>query len=228
MTAPPSRRRNNTPNHAAIDARDFADSVRGHAEHTMRQALAQRAAALIAEGLDDYHAAKIKAAKALGVADKKDLPDNHEIEAALIEHHALFASESQPAALLALREAAIRAMQWLSHFQPWLTGAVLTGTANEYSAIELELVGIDVKQFELFLINEDVVFDIHVAHASRQRTHSFKSQHQADYRYEITFDDAPVEITLFDSHTVRQAKYPQDSIKHDRVQLPEVIKQFNL
>jgi hypothetical protein len=229
MTAHSTRRRRNlASDRSMIGVSDFKNSAHVHTDHTMRQAIAQQAAALIAEGLDDYHAAKIKAAKALGVGDKKDLPNNHEIEAALIEHHALFASDSQPAALLALREAAIRTMQWLERFQPWLTGAVLTGTANEYSAIELELVGIDVKQFELFLINEDVVFEIHVAHTSKSRTHSFKSQQQVDYRYEITFDDAPVEITLFDSHTVRQAKYPQESIKHDRALLLEAMQRFNL
>ena len=199
----------------------------------LRQDIAQRAAALIAEGLDDYHQAKLKAAKSLNVTDKQSLPDNQEIEVALREHHALFASDTQPIALQALREAALRTMQWLGEFQPWLTGSVLNGTANEFSAIQLELIGIDVKRFELFLLNEDVVFEIREHHANKKRSNTFKPQRAINnggdggYLYEITFDDAPVEITLFESHSTRQTRYPRDSIFHDRVQLDDAVKQFN-
>jgi len=199
---------------------------------SLRRDLAQRAAALIAEGLDDYHQAKLKAAKSLNVTDKQWLPDNHEIEAALREHHALFASDTQPIALQALREAACGAMQWLREFQPWLTGSVLSGTANEFSAIQLELIGIDVKRFELFLLNEDVVFEIqeHHANTNPKRINTFKPQREigdGGYSYEITFDDAPVEITLFESHSTRQARYPRESIKHERAQFEDVVKRFD-
>jgi hypothetical protein len=196
----------------------------------LRQEIAQRAAALIAEGLDDYHQAKLKAAKSLNVTDKQSLPDNIEIEVALREHHALFASDTQPIALQALREAACRAMQWLGEFQPWLTGSVLNGTANEFSAIQLELIGIDVKRFELFLLNEDVVFEIREHHGIKKRSNTFKLQRaigDGGYSYEITFDDAPVEITLFESHSTRQTRYPRDSIFHDRVQFDDAVKRFN-
>ncbi len=196
----------------------------------LRQDIAQRAAALIAEGLDDYHQAKLKAAKSLGVSDKQSLPDNQEIEMALREHHALFASDTQPIALQALREAALRAMQWLDAFKPWLAGSVLNGTANEFSAIQLELIGVDVKRFELFLLNEDVVFEIREHHATQQRSNTFKparAMEDGGYSYEITFDDAPVEITLFESHSTRQARYPRDSIRHERAQLNDAVTRFD-
>ena len=48
----------------------------------LRSAVAQAAARLIAEGLTDYHAAKKKAARQLGISEKNGLPDNHEIEKA--------------------------------------------------------------------------------------------------------------------------------------------------
>jgi hypothetical protein len=196
----------------------------------LRQDIAQRAAALIAEGLDDYHQAKLKAAKSLGVSDKQSLPDNQEIEVALREHHALFASDTQPIALQALREAALRAMQWLHTFEPWLAGSVLNGTANEFSVIQLELVGVDVKRFELFLLNEDVVFEIREHHTAQKRSNTFKPPRAIEdggYSYEITFDDAPIEITLFESHSTRQARYPRDSIRHDRAQLNDAVTQFD-
>jgi hypothetical protein len=198
-----------------------------HDRDDLRASVAHAAARLIAEGLDDFHAAKIKAAKQLGVSDKKSLPDNHEIDAALREYHALFDPEGQAEVLHALREAALRAMQWLERFSPWLTGGVLTGTANEYSAIELELVGVEAKEFEMFLLNEDVEFDSADASSSRTSRHDKSSRHVGTrLRYDITFDDAPVEITLYESHNERQARYPKESIKHDRAQWAEASERF--
>jgi hypothetical protein len=200
-----------------------------HDRNDLRESIAHAAARLIAEGFDDYHAAKIKAAKQLGVTDKESLPDNQAIEAALREHHAIFNPEGQAEVLAALREAALHAMQWLAPFEPWLVGGVLTGTANEYSAIELELVGVEPKTFEIFLLNENVEFDSHDVRAGRggksKDEKSSRSSHKHT-RYEITFDDAPVEITIFDSHSERQALYPKESVKHERAQWEEARRRF--
>ncbi len=211
---------------------DFAN---GNA--TLRHAIAQQAAQLIFEGQRDYHAAKIKAAKAIGIdsADHHVLPCNTEIEAALREHLTLFAGETQLQALDSLRIAACQSMQWLAHFEPWLTGGVLNGTANEYSVVELELIGVEAKSFELFLLGEDVEFDIRehrAQHSHRRERHAGKKSFKpigaaAGYSYEIFFDDAPVEITLYDSHAERQAKHPRTSIRHHRAQLAEVIRRFD-
>ncbi len=195
----------------------------------VRQAIAHAAARLIAEGLTDYQSAKQKAARQLGASRHDTLPDNNEIETALREYHALFASDAQSAALAALHEAALRAMQWLDHFSPWISGAVLTGVANEYSAIELELIEVEAKTFEMFLLNEDVVFELHDARRSRPSTRRADAQRDDvsdQLRYDITFDDAPVEITLFDSHAQRLAVYPKSSIRHDRAQLAEATGRF--
>ena len=109
-------------------------------------------------------------------------------------------------------------MRWLGRFSPWLAGAVLNGTANELSAIELELVAIEPKAFELFLLNEGVDFDTRQP-GTRERA-SFAMQ------YEIEFEDVPLEVALFESHVQRQAAYPRESIRHDRVQLVDAEKMF--
>ena len=197
---------------------------------SLRLAIAATAARLIAEGLTDYGAAKRKAAQQLG-ADKIDaLPDNIEIEAALREHHAFFASDSQPVVLTALREAAVHAMQWLDHFSPWLSGPVLSGTANEFSAIELDLVGVDAKSFAMFLLNEDVVFELHGGDSTGRNPAGNRKRGQPStpppLRYDITFDDAPVEITLFDSQVARLATFPKKSIRFARAQLAEASAKF--
>jgi hypothetical protein len=199
-----------------------------------RQAIAQTAARLVAEGLTDYRAAKLKAAQSLGYPDQNALPDNAEIDAALREHNQLFAGETQPVVLCALRKAALRTMQWLDHFSPWISGPVLTGTANEFSAIELDLVGVDAKTFELFLLNEDVLYDLHGgcttgAGVSNGRGGGKDRRDRTNpqpIRYDITFDDAPVEITLFDSQMQRLSAFPKSSIRYDRAQLAEAEQRF--
>ena len=199
-----------------------------------RQAIAQTAARLIAEGLTDYRAAKLKAAQSLGYTDQNVLPDNVEIDAALREHNHLFAGDTQPVALRALREAALRTMQWLRDFSPWISGPVLTGTANEFSAIELDLIGIEAKSFELFLLNEDVIYELHGgvttgtgAGDGRRGGKVHRDQkNPPPIRYDITFDDAPVQITLFDSQMHRLNAFPKSSIRYDRAQLDEAHERF--
>jgi hypothetical protein len=198
--------------------------------------IAQRAARLVAGGLTDYRAAKLKAAHSLGYTDQNALPDNVEIEAALREHNHLFAAETQPAALRALREAALRAMQWLKDFSPWISGPVLTGTAYEFSAIELDLIGVDAKSFELFLLNDDVLFELHGGSTigtgdGERRTFGKDRRDRTSpppIQYHITFDDAPVEITLFDSHMQRLSVFPKSSTRYDRAQLAEARRRFVL
>ena len=204
---------------------------------SLRRAIAESAARLIAEGLTDYGAAKRKAAQQLGLVEVSALPDNVEIEAALREHHALFASQSQPRALAALRAAALGAMQWLELFSPWISGPVLSGSANEYSAIELELIGVDAKSFEMFLLNDDVVFELHggdttgVSPSRGPSGHRKQGRSQATnalvpVRYDVTFDDAPVEITLFDTQAARLAAFPKSSIRHQRAQFADATARF--
>jgi hypothetical protein len=207
------------------------EGVVAASSNTARQAVAQAAAQLIAEGMTDYRAAKQKAAKQLGFSDRDALPDNLEIEIALREHHALFAAVTQPVALRALREAGVRAMQWLGQFSPWISGPVLTGTANEFSAVELDLIGVDEKTFEMFLLNEDVVFELHggsTTGTGGQSPPHKRRQAGAEppIRFDITFDDAPVEITLFESHNARLTAFPKTSIRYDRAQLDEACERF--
>ncbi|OJY89901.1 MAG: hypothetical protein BGP25_04695 [Lysobacterales bacterium 63-13] len=105
-----------------------------------RRRIAVEAARLIAEhGMRDFHAAKLKAAQRLGLGETAPLPRNAEIEEALREHQRLFQSQSQPAQLRQLREAAIEAMRFFARFEPRLVGAVLEGTADAVSAVCLHL-----------------------------------------------------------------------------------------
>jgi hypothetical protein len=193
----------------------------------VRQTIAHHAARLIAEGLTNYHAAKIKAAKQLHMSDKKSLPDNHEIEAALREYHALFASEfadnTQPEALAELRQRALLVMRGLASFEPWISGAVLNGTANEMSTIKLELIGADEKTFEMVLLSKNIDFSIREQRHRKGNRHNNKHntpQHApATVIYEFEFDNVPIEVTFFETQAARAAAYPVGSISHERMQL---------
>ncbi len=111
-----------------------------HRRNEVRQQLAQDAARIMTEqGVRDYHVAKRKAAERSGISNDRDLPSNREIEAALRDYQRLFQSLSQPLKLRALREVALEAMGFFARFEPRLVGAVLEGTADDFSAVCLHV-----------------------------------------------------------------------------------------
>jgi len=90
-------------------------------------------------GIQDYLIAKRKAAERYGVVEGSFLPKNVEIEAALAAHQRLFAGDKHTSSLEQQRRIALQAMQLLAKFEPRLVGAVLNGTATEFTDIQLHL-----------------------------------------------------------------------------------------
>lgn len=106
----------------------------------LRSAVAQEAARLMAEhGIQDYLTAKRKAAERYGVVEGAFLPKNTEIEAALASYQRLFGGDQHVDSLQKQRRTALKAMQLLEQFEPRLVGAVLNGTATEYTDIQLHV-----------------------------------------------------------------------------------------
>jgi len=120
-----------------------------------RLRIAQVAARLIADhGITDWSLAKRKAVRELMLPEREALPGDDEVQAALTEHHALFARDTHEDRLRAQREEALVWMRRLSQFTPHLTGGVAEGWATEHSDIRLELVAEDAKSVELVLLNK--------------------------------------------------------------------------
>lgn len=166
-----------------------------------RRRVAQEAARLMTEhGIRDFHHAKLKAAERLGIDDAQSLPRNQEIEDALREHQRLFLGDRQPELLRARREAAVEAMRFLAPFEPRLVGAVLDGTADEWSAVCLHLYTDDVDTVLQFLTERGVPFE-----TGSRRVHLTRNT-QAEYPVLLfAAGELPFDLTVMPRNALRQA-----------------------
>jgi hypothetical protein len=93
------------------------------------------------------------------------LPSSEQVEDEVRAYIELFLGGSQPAELLALRQAARQWMERLAEFRPHLSGAVWRGTATRESAVHLDLYCDDSKAAEIALLNMGIDHDVHVLDA---------------------------------------------------------------
>lgn len=125
--------------------------------------LCARAARLVVEEGLDYAAAKRRALRDIGPQAGRGaaLPPNELLEDAVREHIELFHADSQPGELAALRELALRWMDRLAEFRPYLGGAVWRGTATRLSAVLIDLYVDDPKAAEIGFLNLGIAFESH-------------------------------------------------------------------
>ena len=127
--------------------------------HTLKSEIAATAAALVVEEGLEYGPAKRRAVKQLALSVRTELPDNSELEDAVLEYIQLFCADTQPAELAALRELALVWMTRMSQFRPYLAGAVWHGTATRLSDIYIQLFCDDPKSAEISLIEHNVDYE---------------------------------------------------------------------
>ena len=165
-----------------------------------RQRIAKEAARLMCEaGIRDFQLAKRKATQRLRIADRRLLPSNEEIEAAVSEYQRLFRSDTQPRRLAVLRRTAVRAMRFLQPFHPRLVGAVLSGTADEHSDVCLHIFAETAEEVRLFLIDNRIPHE----HGERVvKLASDDSQRLPTLRFMA--DDVPVELVVFAARARRR------------------------
>ena len=133
-------------------------------DQQMRARIAQEAARLMTEeGVQDYYAAKRKAAQHLGAPDTRNMPKNNEVEAALEDHQRLFRGEQQAGHLKFLREGAVQAIHFLADFNPRLVGSVLSGTAGQHADINLHLFADTPEEVSLFLMEAHIPFQVPIS-----------------------------------------------------------------
>ncbi len=167
----------------------------------LRRALAQEAARIMAQhGVHDFLTAKRKAAERLGVTDSSALPRNTEIEDALAQYQRLFDAGGHEQSLQEQRRAALRAMHWLSGFGPRLVGPVLTGTATEYSDIQLHLFADRPESVALQLLDRGVAHEF-----TQRRVRLDADRIKAFPGLRFAVGDRRVEATVFPLDGIRQA-----------------------
>jgi hypothetical protein len=180
----------------------------------LRWQIAAAAARMIAEDGADYATARSKAArKVLGV-DRPSanlLPDNIQIEDEVRKYQALFQGPRQSARLRSMRGTALEVMDLLSEFRPYLTGAVLNGTAGEHDDIHLQLFADSAKDVEIFLLNKNMNIDI-------SETPHFKgARHDPVETVSFLWHNEAVHAELYELNDLRGALKPRSDGRLQRV-----------
>ena len=187
----------------------------------LRREIAGAAARLMAEeGVSDYGFAKRKAARSLGLGDTDVLPTNDEVETELRAYIALYQSDEQPAQLAELRQDALEAMDLLMDFHPYLTGAVLDGTAGRYAVIELELFADSAKDVEIMLLSHDIPYKVD------ERAHHRPGAPEAQLL--LDWNDTPLRISVYPPLkariSARSSRNDQPPSRADRAAVANLLK----
>ncbi len=129
----------------------------------LRYLIAREAARLMyEEQIKEYMTAKRKAARAFGLEKRlclgHHLPSNSEIHAELQRLIALYEPEVLPDRLLQMRVLALKYLELLAPFRPYLIGSVLSGCVTQRSDIDLHLFAEDPEEVEYFLTERQLDF----------------------------------------------------------------------
>ena len=166
----------------------------------LRNEIAIAAARMIAEEGTSYDVAKRKAARLIlgnSRVSGEILPDNPIIENEVRLYNELFLSDTQPARLQHLRTLSFQLMKKLEKFNPYITGAVMKGTGGEHSEIHLQLFTENVKDVEIFLLNNGIVFTVSESPHFRGKSHAIETLH-------FEWQDETVHVTVYDPDDIRR------------------------
>lgn len=178
----------------------MTDSFQSDTE-LLRAEIAAAAARMIAEDGADYSAAKRKAAKQILGNNRVRgdiLPDNAQIEDEVRLYNELFFADSQPERLRHLRQTAVLLMDELAPFSPYLTGAVLNGTAGAHSDIHLQLFADSPKDVEIYLLNKNIAFEV-------SESAHFKNRGQPVEVASFMYQNEGVHLALYEVDDLRGA-----------------------
>jgi hypothetical protein len=184
----------------------------------VRARIAAAAARIMAEdGIDDFALAKRKAARQLGAGDAQALPANDEIDEALRAYRALYQADEHPERIAELRRVALDAMRALEQFTPYLTGAVLKGSAGPYAEIDLQLFPDSAKDVEIFLLDRSIPYTTQEARRfAGDRAHAVSV-------LSLDWQGTPLRLSVFDARDERIAlKSSQAGRVMDRAGIAEL------
>lgn len=170
-------------------------------DERMRQRVMLEAARIMAdEGVSDYLVAKRKAAERLGAPDTRNLPNNREIQEALIDYQRLFRGTGQIELVRRLREVALEAMRFFARFSPRLVGSVLNGTATEHSDVNLHLFADTPEEVAIFLMDNQVPFE-----TADRRLRVGREAYETFPVFRFLAGETVVDATVFTPQGMREA-----------------------
>ena len=184
----------------------------------IRSEIAAAAARMIVEEGASYGAAKKKAVRQIvgnGRVNANILPDNVQIEEEVRIYNEIFYGDSQPARLQHLREVALEVMRELAEYSPHLTGAVLNGTAHDYSEVRLQLFVDNPKDVAIHLLNRSVSFDV-------SETPHFKKRHELVETLSFIWKNEGVHLMLYPGNDLRGALRVKEGDRAERADLAAV------
>jgi hypothetical protein len=182
--------------------------------------LIEEAARLICdEGYADYRTAKKKAAERLGLGRGTNLPDNRQIEAAVLDRQALFGGDAYRSRLRAMRTTAQRAMKLLAQYEPRVAGSTVSGAIGEGHRVQVHLVADHAEAVEILLHDRQIPFE---QDERRYRLADGRELQVPLLRFEA--DDIGVDLAVFDPSTARNPPLSQVDGKPARRLTPEQLR----
>ncbi len=126
----------------------------------MQYSIVQEAARIICEEqVTDYRMAKQKAAERLGLPARSGLPDNAQVQQAVIEYQRLFGGEAYRERLRRMRRTALRVMRQLAEFSPRLVGGAVSGAITDAHRLQLHAFADKPEAIDIFLHDRRIDFD---------------------------------------------------------------------
>ncbi|MGB5064559.1 MAG: hypothetical protein WBQ37_12485 [Candidatus Competibacter sp.] len=185
----------------------------------LKTLIAQESARImVEEGIQDFRSAKRKAAIRLAVTDRSALPDNAEIEQALLDYQRLFHASRQARHLRDLRETAVEAMRFLARFRPRLVGPVLSGAAGPHADIHLHLFADTPTDVLLLLMEHRIPFD-----TTERRLKLSNGDPACLPTFRLDIDGGCIDLIIFSPLAEREApRSPVDGRPMRRAGLAEV------
>jgi hypothetical protein len=175
---------------------------------------------MIADSGLDYGSAKRKAAqdvwgntRANARMPRDCLPNNDDVDLALLEHLELFDEEHQPRIRM-MREVALEVMDLLAGFQSYLTGAAWKGICAEHAHVHLQVFHDNPKEVEYALLNKNLYYEAETtAHWRGDRDVEALAM-LYPWQNGKTKEQVPVLISLYDQDELRGALKVRLNLPH--------------
>lgn len=182
-----------------------------------RDSIAEEAARLVCnEALTDYRTAKSKALERLGLSLRATaLPDNAQIDAAVIRYLQLFGGTAYAERLQRLRALAPILMRQLARFEPRLTGGAVSGAVTVAHHLQLHVFAEQSENVDLFLFDRGFTFEV-----SERRYRYPDGREESVPLLRLMLDGLGVDIAVFALDDLRRTPIsPQDGRPYQRLTL---------